>query len=83
MAEAEPERFVCLLIDQDMAEFAGLELLAQLRNIGVATPAVILTVNPNPALIERAAALGVQYVLEKPLVNDDVLIRIASAAAAK
>ena len=79
LAEADPSRFACLVLDQRMPQVAGLDLLALLRGQGVATPTLLIVSTPGPALSRRAAELGVFRVLEKPLARDDLLAEIGAA----
>ncbi|MBW8269395.1 response regulator transcription factor [Caldovatus aquaticus] len=82
LAEADPARIACLVLDQQMPSLAGLDLLARLRAAGVTTPALLIVSTPAAAVARRAAQLGVRQVLEKPLAQDDLLARIAAATAA-
>ena len=79
LAEADPARFACLVLDQRMPQVAGLDLLALLRGRGVATPTLLIVSAPSPAVSLRAAELGVRRVLEKPLARDDLLVEIGAA----
>ena len=56
----------CLIIDQHMPGISGLDALAALRRKGTALPAILITGRPDSAISERARALGVRAVLEKP-----------------
>ena len=76
LAKAELPRLACLLLDQKMPQLTGLEVLAQLRAAGAATPALLVTGMPLPGLVRRAAELGALGVLEKPLTQDDLLARL-------
>ncbi len=40
----------CYVIDQRMPVMSGMELIAKLRDRGVATPAILLTSQPNASL---------------------------------
>src|ERR687894_656895 len=42
LAEADPARLACLVLDQHLPKMAGLDLLAELRGRGVATPALLV-----------------------------------------
>ena len=64
-----------------MPQIAGLDLLARLRSQGVTTPTLLIVSTPAAAVARRAAELGVREVLEKPLVQDDLLARIDAAVA--
>jgi two-component system response regulator FixJ len=74
----------CLVLDQHMPQVTGVELLALLRERGAALPTALITGSPTPELLRRAAALGAQRVLEKPLADDALLrfIRCATSGAA-
>ena len=80
LSAASPARLACLVLDQQMPLATGLETLAQLRARGVTTPTLLVTSMPGPALVERVAALG-GTVLEKPLVQDDLLAAIEASLA--
>jgi FixJ family two-component response regulator len=80
LPEAERCDWRCLVVDQHMPALTGLELVARLRRRGNRVPTLLITGSASPDLIDRAAALGVDAVLEKPLANDDLLRYIADAA---
>ena len=61
----------CLVIDQNLPDEAGIDLLARLRARGERTPAVMITTNPGRNLVSRALALGAPLV-EKPLLGDQL-----------
>jgi FixJ family two-component response regulator len=81
LAEAEPGRIACLVLDQQMPQLTGLELLARLRAEGRTTPTLLIVSTPSPAVSRRAAELGALRVLEKPLAQDDLLAHIEAAMA--
>src|SRR5277367_848135 len=66
-------RVACLILDHHMPEMTGLELVAQLRGEGARMPVLLTTGSPSPAIVARAAELGIEKVLEKPLDEDDLL----------
>lgn len=70
-AGAAPE-FGCLVIDFNLPDMDGLQLLERLRASNVTLPAVLITTAPNAKLRERARAQGVPIV-EKPLLTDALL----------
>ncbi len=63
----------CLILDQHMPQMTGLELAAELRAIGHGIHILLITASASPAIIARAAQLGIERVLEKPLREDDLL----------
>lgn len=66
----------CLVIDQNLPDLPGVELLGRLRARGVVAPAVIITTAPSAALVRQAAAAGAGIV-EKPLLDEALFARIA------
>lgn len=69
----------CLIVDQHMPQMTGLELVQKLRNDGVNLPVLLITGSPSPAIVARAAQLGIVDVLEKPPEEAD-LVKFVSAA---
>ena len=63
---ASTGQFGCLVIDYDLPEETGLELLVRIRTIGVTCPAILITSSPSAYIRERAAAADLPIV-EKPL----------------
>jgi FixJ family two-component response regulator len=70
---AEIQHPACLILDHHMPETTGLELAERLRAAGSAIPILLITGSPSPAIAARAAELGVTRVLEKPLIEEDLL----------
>ncbi len=71
----------CLVIDQHMPGLAGLDVVAELQRDGECPPAVLITGKLDAALTERAGALGVWTILEKPFAPARLLELIGSAVA--
>lgn len=61
----------CLIIDQNLPDESGLDVLVRLRAEGITAPAVMITTNPPLALRAQAASLNVP-VIEKPLLGDQL-----------
>lgn len=76
---AETRHLVCLILDHHMPHMTGLQLLERLRAEGWNVPVLLITGSPSPAIVSRAAELGVERVLEKPPVEDDVLDFVTAA----
>jgi FixJ family two-component response regulator len=68
-----------LVVDQHMPALTGLDLVARLRGAGRAVPTLLITGSMTPDMMDRAAALGVTAVLEKPLADSDLLRYVAAA----
>ena len=66
---------LCLVVDQNMPQMSGLELIAQLRARGSAMPAILITSYPTVAVRERAAKAGVAIV-EKPFLETILIDRV-------
>ena len=70
---ADVRNMSCLILDHHMPETTGLELAEKLWSDGVVIPILLVTGSPSPAIVARAAQLGVDRVLEKPADEDDLL----------
>ncbi len=68
----------CLILDHNMPHMTGLELTARLRAAGIDVPIMLVTASPSPAIISRAAEIGIDCVLEKPPTEAE-LIRFVTA----
>lgn len=63
----------CVLTDIRMPEMNGLELVHELRRLGVDHPVIVLTGHADVALAVEAMKAGVRDFLEKPF-NDEALL---------
>ena len=81
LRHGELGKFDCFVIDQRMPIMSGLELIAMLRDRKIATPAILIISQPNPALSARAAQAKVPIV-EKPFLGNALVDRIREACAA-
>ena len=68
----------CLIVDYHMPRMTGLDLTARLRADGSALPILLVTGLSSPAIVSRAADLGVTKVLEKPVDEEMVLAFVES-----
>jgi two-component system, LuxR family, response regulator FixJ len=68
----------CFVIDQRMPGMNGLELIDKLRDLNVATPAILLVSHPNAAVSARAAKAKLPIV-EKPLIGNALVDKIREA----
>ena len=71
--KADKQHLACLILDHHMPEMTGLELAERLRADGSGIPILLITGSPSPAIVARAAELGINRVLEKPLTDEDLL----------
>src|SRR5690242_5115044 len=65
----------CLIVDQRMPGMSGMELIAELRQRKVSTPAILIISQPNKVLSARAVEARVPIV-EKPLLNNALIEKI-------
>lgn len=63
----------CMILDQHMPLMTGLELAERLKSEARDIPIMLVTAAPSPAIVERAAELGITKVLEKPPNEEDLL----------
>ena len=56
-----------------MPEMTGLQLAARLRADGITMPIVLTTGLLCSSIITQAAGLGIEEILEKPEIGEDVL----------
>jgi FixJ family two-component response regulator len=68
----------CLVVESKLPDMSGLALIAALRGAQRAVPAILTSTHPNDQLRKRADAAGVK-VVEKPLLNEDLVEAIRSA----
>ncbi len=71
--KAEMQCLACLILDYHMPEITGLELAEQMRAAGVGVPILLCTDSPSPAVVARAAEVGINRVLEKPVTDRNLL----------
>ncbi len=70
----------CVLIDFKLGPLDGLEVVRRLRDLKVVTPVVLITIYEG--LEKRAAAAGVQEVLQKPHFEENVVSRVEALMSA-
>ena len=63
----------CILLDYKMPGMDAFAVLHQLAARSVVIPVILMTAHVTDALRRRAAAAGIQHVLEKPLFNGGLL----------
>ena len=66
LREVRPEANSCVLVDLDMPEMTGLQLLDQLRREGIDTPAIVTTKRAGDPRIRAAVDRAGAMLLEKP-----------------
>ena len=72
------EDYDCFVIDQDVPDNGGIDLIGRLRRRGIRTPMILSTGHPSAALAAQARTTGVPIV-EKPLLGNTLLHTIRNA----
>ena len=72
----------CLLLDLNMPEMGGIEVLEALRDRGASIPVIVVTAQSDAALLDQARQAGAFALVAKP-VDDNLLGVIAKAFARK
>lgn len=70
----------CLILDQNLPDVQGVQLLKQIRAAGIQVPALLMTTGPSTALRSQAAAAGAPIV-EKPLLDESLFEQIENLLA--
>jgi two-component system response regulator FixJ len=69
----------CIVTDVRMPEMSGLELVRELRGMGVGLPVIVITGHGDVPLAVEAMKAGVQDFLEKPF-DDELFLNAVNAA---
>jgi nitrogen-specific signal transduction histidine kinase/ActR/RegA family two-component response regulator len=78
---AEPQRFDLILTDEAMPDLVGSELVQAIRELQSSVPIILMSGHGGAQLTRRAAAVGAQEVLRKPLRGRDLAESIARVLA--
>jgi len=73
----------CYVIDYKMPDINGVELASRLRKSEGNTPVILITGYPDENISTRAAAVGVNDVILKPLLGENLVKRIRGAIGDK
>lgn len=68
LAEASQLDADCYIVDQEMPEMFGLDLITALRDRDIDAPAILITTSPSAPVRRRAAQAGIPIV-EKPFLD--------------
>jgi PAS domain S-box-containing protein len=69
---AEPQRFDLVLTDEAMPDLVGIELAREMRRIRSDVPIILMSGHGGVPLANRAADIGLNEVLHKPLQRGDL-----------
>ena len=73
LSNARFDRLACLVIDQNMPQMTGIEMIERLSRQGVHIPALLITGVHDAEIERQAISLGVMTVLEKPMSHQELL----------
>ena len=73
----DAQRFDLVLTDEAMPELVGTELARQMRELAPAVPIILMSGYGGSQLAPRAAAIGINQVLRKPLQRRDLAESLA------
>jgi FixJ family two-component response regulator len=79
-ALAAPPGAACFVLDFRLPGISGLEYLVAMRRLGETAPAILITSQPVPQTRAQAAAAGA-VIVEKPLLNDNLIQAVKRALA--
>ena len=71
----------CVILDLQMPQMAGMEVLERLQYFATPPPVIVITAFDQPGVRERCVELGIVCYLRKP-VDSDKLLRSVHAAVA-
>ena len=69
----------CLVLDYNMPDLNGFDVISELRRRGVKLPTIIITAVGDPTIERRAAEMGVKRVLAKPIKTPVLLSALREA----
>jgi two-component system response regulator FixJ len=69
----------CFVIDYKMPTMSGIDLVSRLRNREIDAPIILITGYPDEHILEKASAAGIQYVLLKPHLEENLANQIRGA----
>ena len=83
LTSIDPDNVDCLVIDYKMPHIDGLNVAERLRERNVAVPIVLVTGHPHRHMAEKAAAAGIDHILLKPHLGDNLVTHVQEAISRK
>jgi two-component system response regulator FixJ len=71
--KAEMQRLACLILGHHVPEMTGLELAERMFAGSAGIPIRPVSGSPSPAIVARAYEVGINWVIEKPPTEEDLL----------
>ena len=81
IASARQKYPLCILLDVQLPEKSGLEVLAELRNRNYPSPVIMISGHGSIEIAVEALKSGAADLIEKPFRAEDLLVRIGRAIA--
>jgi len=79
LSSSADKSLACVIMDQQMPDLDGLEVLAEMRKRGSDVPVIVITGFDRPGLRERCLEAGAADYLVKPISGSTVLAAVRSA----
>lgn len=79
LSSSADKRSACVIMDQQMPDLDGLEVLAEMRRRGSGVPVIVITGFDRPGLRERCLKAGAVDYLVKPIAGSTILAAVRSA----
>jgi CheY-like chemotaxis protein len=80
--QAEPQRFDLVLTDEAMPDLIGTQFASEIRRLRPDIPIILMSGYGGTQLATRAAAIGINEVLRKPLQRRDLAESLARVLGA-
>jgi CheY-like chemotaxis protein len=74
--EAAPVAFDVIIVDQQMPQLSGVELVREIRERGIPTKIMVLSAHLTPEIREAYEQMGVHVLLSKPFVREELRVAV-------
>jgi CheY-like chemotaxis protein len=74
--EAAPVAFDVIIVDQQMPQLSGVELVREIRERGIPTKIMVLSAHLSSEIREAYEQMGVRVLLSKPFVREELRVAV-------
>jgi CheY-like chemotaxis protein len=74
--EAASSAFDIIIVDQQMPQLSGVELVREIRERGIPTKIMVLSAHLSPEIRESYEQMGVHVLLSKPFVREELRVAV-------
>jgi two-component system, OmpR family, alkaline phosphatase synthesis response regulator PhoP len=74
--EAAPGAFDVIIVDQQMPQLSGVELVREIRERGIPTKIMVLSAHLSSEIREAYEQVGVDVLLSKPFVREELRVAV-------